>query len=331
MTTRIPYTLTNESINLVWKGKTHTVSSSAPNFASLREALIQENWKGVEGLLSVKKTMEQWADNRFKIKGDVISYEGAELPPDLTQRIVSMVSKDEDPRAFFRFWERLQKNPSYRSVKQLWSFLNHQGIPLTSDGCFLAYKSVGGNYKDHHSGKFDNSPGVVNEMPRNKISDDPNEACHEGFHVGALAYAKGFHGGPRIVVCKVDPADVVCVPYDESAQKMRVCRYKVVGNHGTQLPDSFLEDEEIPKVRTKKAEKKAKPRSSVDTKPKAQPKRKVPAKWRKFDAMDVALLMKQPISELRTYASQALQIVGASKIPGGKVCLVQCILQTRWQ
>ena len=52
-------------------------------------------------------------------------------------------------------------------------------------------------------------------------------------HVGALAYAITFcsGGGSRIVICEVDPENVVCVPYDCSQQKMRVCEYKVIGHH----------------------------------------------------------------------------------------------------
>ena len=152
-----------------------------------------------------------------------------------------MASEGKDPTIVMNFWERLSKNPSYRSVQQLWSFLRHQGIPMVPDGCFLAYKGVRSDFKDAHSGKFDNKPGAIHSMPRNKISDDPKEACHEGFHVGALQYAKDF--SDRVVVCKVSPEDVVCVPYDHSAQKMRVCKYEVVGNwNGEFMPDLVFEN-----------------------------------------------------------------------------------------
>lgn len=163
-----------------------------------------------------------------------------------------MVTRDEDPTKFFLFWERLQQNPSYRSVEQLWRFLSQKGIPFTKDGCFLAYKSVRSNYLDHHSGEYDNTPGRINRMDRNKVSDDPQTPCHEGFHVGALEYARTFGGSPSIiVVCKVNPKDVVCVPYDSSSQKMRVCEYKVVGIHNGQfLPDTSF-DEDLPPVTEK--------------------------------------------------------------------------------
>lgn len=45
-----------------------------------------------------------------------------------------------------------------------------------------------------------------------------NNTAHE--------YASTF--GPRMVLVKVDPADLVCVPYDCSHGKVRVCRYWVI-------------------------------------------------------------------------------------------------------
>src|SRR5262249_46214547 len=144
-------------------------------------------------------------------------------------RIVAMATNGENPTILFRFWERLSKNPSYRSVNQLYTFMKHSGIPLTTEGKILTYKAVRSDYRDCHSGKFDNHPGVTQKMPRNKISDDPQVACDEGFHVGAMGYVRNFGGsGSRIVVCEVDPENVVSIPHDARSQKMRVCEYKVI-------------------------------------------------------------------------------------------------------
>ena len=45
-------------------------------------------------------------------------------------------------------------------------------------------------------------------------------------HFGSHEYASTF--GPRMVLVKVDPKDLVCVPYDCSQGKVRVCRYWVL-------------------------------------------------------------------------------------------------------
>jgi hypothetical protein len=299
-----------------------------------------------------------------------------------------------------------------RSVEQLWNFLQHSNIPLTTNGTFYAYKGVKSDYKDAHSGTIDNSPGAVNKMPRNKISDDPQKDCHFGFHVGALEYARGFSS--LVVVCEVDPEHVVCVPYHLSSQKMRVCEYKVVGNYGGPLPsivivpdtevDEFVEtdkddyekepdqdkeeeekedeaaaepdgdneeenddqdegddDKDTPsdgddpfdhghpedakdplevtnedadreRVREEKKRKKAakeERQKARETREVDPDKRAAKKGFENFTKMDMAKLMGQSLDDLRQYAGKGLDIVGASKIAGGKTELVKRILKVR--
>jgi hypothetical protein len=255
MSSALPFTLTNESITVVFEGKPHVVQKGSPQFSALRKALIAEDWKAVPKNLTVAKSIKDWAKGKFTLKGDNFSFEGTEIPNNINSRIIQMATKGEDPTPLFKFWERLQKNPSMRSVQQLWTFLEHKGIPITEEGTFLAYKGVKQDFKDAHTGTIDNKPGVVNKMPRNQISDDPNHACHEGFHVGALRYAQSFSA--RVVVCEVDPENVVCVPYDSSHEKMRVCEYRVVGNHnGELLPSTTFSEDAKPKKGAKEPEEK---------------------------------------------------------------------------
>lgn len=338
------FTYTGESITIIWEGKSHVVQKGSPNFVALRKAIMEENWDAIPKTLTVSKSLKEWASGKFTVEGNTFSFEGRPLPSDLNSRILKLATSNENPTPILKFWERLQKNPSMRSVEQLWSFLQHKGIPITDDGHFLAYKGVKDDFKDAHSGKWDNSPGAINEMPRNQISDDPNHACHEGFHVGALEYAKGF--SQRVVVCKVDPEHVVCVPYDSSSQKMRVCKYEVIGNHnGSHLPstvykpdvndrtpdepeyddpdydpesDPLVESEEQMKEIVDKADKEKK-----------EPKRASKKGFSKLDKLDMEGLLEQPIDVLRKYAGKGLEIIGASKIPGGKVALVSRIMEVR--
>lgn len=343
--TPLPYTLTNESVTVIVSGKTHTVRKGAPNFQLLRSAILAEDWSGVSAHLTPAKSIKTYIKGKFAEDGDRLMYDGADLPSSLIERIKSMAAAGEDPTPLFKFWERLQKNPSYRSVRQLWGFLANESIPLTPDGCFLAYKSVRQDYKDHHSGTFENRPKAVLEMPRNQISDDPQVACHDGFHIGSLSYAKGFGSSPRrIMICKVMPENVVCVPHDSGQGKMRVCRYDVVGEYnGDALPSTTyaddptaaeqvdaLEPEETTYVVTDEAGNKNKVTApKVGAAKITQRKVSVPKEYQKLAEMDMFELMEQPIDVLRGYAGKGLSIVGASKIPGGKASLVTKILSIR--
>lgn len=324
------YNLTNDTLVINIDGVTHTVRKGAANFVALRAAILatEDNddpilLEAIRNNLTSKKVVEDWAKGDFYYNGAHLNYRGRSVPNDFCGRIVAMVAKGESPQPLLKFWERLDKNPSYRSVHQLWDFLSHVGIPITPNGCFLAYKSVRQDYKDHHSNTFDNKPGVTNEMPRNQISDDPDVACHEGFHVGALEYAQSFgDDNRRIVIVKVDPTDVVCVPKDYSHQKMRVCKYTVVGNFGDQLPDTTFDDENTVDLENEVTEQDFQEAMSV-----ANPPTATAGPLDRFTS--VSSMMQHSLAELRHYATHELKIVGASKIPGGKAQLVERILAVR--
>jgi hypothetical protein len=243
------YTLTNDTLTVTHAGRTHMIRRGTKNFEAARDAALAGNWDVLVPLLSAGLTIERWLGGDWKVRDNLITYKGETIDQALNQRLLRMATEGANPSGWLKFWERLQANPSWRSVHQLYHFLAHQGIPIDEkDGFLLTYKSVTHDYKDHHTRKWDNRPGVTNEMPRNKISDDPNVACHEGFHVGAIGYALTFGSDKRIVICKVDPADVVCVPYDASYMKMRVCKYVVVGNYSGEPLPSTVFTETLPTV-----------------------------------------------------------------------------------
>lgn len=238
------YTITNDNVTVVIDGRVITVRRGAVNFDAARAAVLNEQWDGIENVLVPGHAVQRWLGNGFAFTDGVITYGEDKVDARLSARLVRMAEAGDDPTAWMKFWRRLQDNPSMRSVEQLYGFLENKGIPIDAEGYILAYKSIRPDWKDHHSGTCDNSVGNVLQMPRNRISDDPNQACHYGYHVGALEYASTFGGsgdGIRIVICRVDPADVVCVPYDHSMQKVRVCRYEVIAEHEdrTHLSDTY--------------------------------------------------------------------------------------------
>jgi hypothetical protein len=142
--------------------------------------------------------------------------------------------------AIRRFLDRLTLNPRIESVQMLLAFLKHRNLPITRAGHFLAYKGVRADYKDYHTGTFDNSPGCINFMRRSEVTFDPKIACSKGFHCGTYNYASAFGADGNIVICDVDPFDVVSVPKDENEQKLRVARYKVIGDCKHVLQDMHI-------------------------------------------------------------------------------------------
>ena len=128
-------------------------------------------------------------------------------------------------------------NPSHNSREQAYKFIEHKGMPLTEEGNVIGYKGVDQNYMDKYSGKFDNSVGAENSMLRSNVDDNVNHGCSAGFHIGSHEYADCWGGSDgKLMLVEFSPEDIVSVPHDCEYQKLRVCRYKVIGEcHDRQM------------------------------------------------------------------------------------------------
>jgi hypothetical protein len=135
-----------------------------------------------------------------------------------------------DKNPFINFLKNLLKNPSKNSVDQLYTFLSKRDMPIDEEGLVIGYKGVAQNYKDKYSGKFDNSVGQSHEMPRRNVDDNCENHCSYGFHIGSYDYANDWASGDgHLMIVKFNPEDAVSVPTDCDFQKLRVCKYSVVG------------------------------------------------------------------------------------------------------
>lgn len=320
----VPFTITNDNVSIVVNGKTLTVRRGAMNFEAARNAVLNGLWDGIEKVFSTGHSIERWLGNGFTFRDGKLYFNDDAIEDALSTRIVKMAEEGADPSMWLRFWKRLQNNPSRRSMTQLYRFMQNRGIPIDEAGYILAYKSVQSNWLDFHSSTYENKVGAKHSMPRNKISDDPREACHEGFHVGSLEYARGF-GGPdrRIVVCRVDPANVVCVPYDASSGKARVCEYHVIAEHDgsnkhmSSLFENVYPDDEPPAaVVTESPPAQQLPATIDDAPPAPVEPVMVP--------ISVAELEAKSLKDLRAQA-KIIGVRNINNILGGKVGLIQAI------
>jgi len=233
-----PYIKTPEGLTAIINGKPFSITNDNPSFGQVWDALqTEEDPNVVEGLFNTALAIRRWSGNSIEVENDQLVYKGEVIHHVVADRIVDMISDGDNPTGLIKFLENLLNNPSRRAVQELYTFLEHKALPITEDGCFLAYKGVREDYMDMHTGKFANVPGANFKMIRNLVDDDARHACSNGFHVGSLEYATGF--GPRTVIVKVNPANVVSVPLDSECQKCRVAEYDVVCDYQGALPKAL--------------------------------------------------------------------------------------------
>jgi hypothetical protein len=229
---------TNGSVTLYLNDECLTVATDHPNYNKIIEKIKANDFNGIETLVNVAKAVIQYSSGRIKIQDGQIYYGEFLVHNTLTDRIMKMMNEGFKFDHMIKFLENLMQNPSARSVDETYWFLENYGLPITEDGCFLAYKAVRNDYTDIYSGKFNNAIGAVVSMPRNMVDDNYGKDCSNGLHVGALDYVVGYghftkgqpvvEGGNRLLLVKVNPKDVVSVPKFEGHTKMRVCEYVVV-------------------------------------------------------------------------------------------------------
>jgi 23S rRNA U2552 (ribose-2'-O)-methylase RlmE/FtsJ len=191
----------------------------------------------------------------FEVVGETVLYQGEELPPALITKVLSIVRDGLPLEHFEKFWQRLEKNPSSSSVNELIDFLSYKELPITEDGCFIAYRGVNSDYYSVNGntntkvlqgqvddqGRILNAIGETIEVSRRQVDDNRDIGCSYGLHVGSLDYASSW--GPKVIVVKVDPADVVSVPKDCSCQKCRVSKYEVLYDFVGEITASVVGDD----------------------------------------------------------------------------------------
>lgn len=241
--------ISEDALTVTVNCKPHAVRKDNPNYDAIITAIKNNDGDEVVRLINFNSRVESDrqlfedylrsidSDDEFDISEYSIKFNGEELSDVLVDKLRQIydVGIEEHLPRYVLFLKNLYENPSYQSVQELFGFLNRNGLPITEDGHFLAYKTVRNNYYDKHSGTVDNSVGNLIEMPRHKVDDNRDNTCSNGFHVGSWEYAGtgGWYNSSedRVLLCKVNPRDAVSVPSDHSDQKLRVCRYEVVGEY----------------------------------------------------------------------------------------------------
>ena len=257
----VPFMWVDGNLTVILKNKAHQVIPDHTNYKVILEALPTATEDELLELVDIEKAVATFSQGQVSIHNGKVMFEGEEVHGSISKRILEFMSKGLPFEPLVKFLENLMENPSMQSQQELYDFLEHENLPVTEDGCFLAYKAVRSDFKDKWKSTFDNSVGQVCEMRRAKVDDNRKVGCSQGLHAGALNYVANYgsvDAGDNIVIVKINPQDVVSVPSDCDCEKLRTCKYEVVGLYQGELPkplykaefeaDSYVDDEEYSTV-----------------------------------------------------------------------------------
>lgn len=233
MSTPVKYTMGDNFVHVILPGVgAYALEASHQTFPAMKRALLAKKWGRVPHLINLAKQLGYETHGQVEIKRGIPYYKGVKMEGYLAIKLQEMIRRGEKVQlpALIKFSNNLYQNPDPKTIGEVLEFLEASKMPITDDGCFLAYKCVRADYTDCHTGTVNNEPGETPAMPRKNVDASTRVACSSGFHFAALDYIRGGFGSStnRIVMIKINPRDVVAIPEYKSTLKGRVWFYEVV-------------------------------------------------------------------------------------------------------
>ena len=274
--------ITNDSVTLVLDGVVYSSPREYAESVGAVLAITKGQFHKAADLLNKARAIVRRSMGTFTVEGGVIYRGETPVHNTVATRIIELSDAGLPFMPAVRFLENILQNPSRSATEAGYKFLELKGLPLTEDGCFLAYKSVrsdytsktrglepvqvsrdGGKTWQSVTGHIPNNVGNLLKIERNLVDDDREKQCSYGLHVGSLGYSgpQGWFysesSGDKIVIVKVNPRDIVSIPNDATAEKLRVCAYEVIsdfkaaysaplaGNNGQEFAASDSDEPEV--------------------------------------------------------------------------------------
>jgi len=237
--------ISSNGITIVMGARTITVPPDHPNYETIQEVLdsTYPDYETAFQLTDIPEALNIFVRDggaggslNVDTERKVVQYNGDDLPDMFANKLLSLMRHDMKPVTILNFLEKLYANPLPSAIEDLLPFCSANDFMLWDDGDVLGFKSVRQDYRDHHSGKYDNTPGRMVHMPRKLVNADRNTTCSYGLHIAARAYAEGFSPGGKLLVVKVNPIHVIAVPTDYNREKMRCCQYQSICEIGRGQP-----------------------------------------------------------------------------------------------
>ncbi len=221
------YILSHTSCTILLDNQLITIPHTDRKWERLLEAVKTKDLTTIRTFMNPESNANTFCQGYFKINNGIAYYQDQPLANCLSKRIVDMMDDGFNIQPMVAFVTNLMSNPSNRAIEEAYSFLEVCNLPITEDGCFIAYKRIRDNWMDVYTGTIDNRVGNVVSMPRNQVDDLSERTCSHGLHVCSIGYLTHYTG-ERLVAVKVNPRNIVSIPKDYENSKMRVCEYTVV-------------------------------------------------------------------------------------------------------
>lgn len=229
--TTVAFVAGMSGITVMMNGREYVVGRDHPNYTKIKDALVNRRHDELPDLMDTRSAVRKFVGAAgMALENDQITLAGVKFSRAVTAKVLAMIESGNPAQPIANFLNKVMQNPSKTAQDELFLFCVANGFMIHEDGDILAYKSVRDDYTDIHSGKVLNKVGTVVKMPRNEVDDNRERTCSTGLHFAAHGYATSWHSrsDARLLVIKVNPANVVSIPSDYGNQKARTSEYEIV-------------------------------------------------------------------------------------------------------
>lgn len=249
------YILTNKTLTVVYNGQPKSVDVNHPSLDKVLNLLMDNNYHDAYNELCLVNVVGNFITDdinghiRFNKDTFELMYKNIKLTGIIADKVINFAIKKLPILPLLNFLSNLYDNPEFTKHDELYLFLEQGNLPITEDGCFVAYKRVNSDYTSIHDGVTLNAIGTVVEMPRESVNNNRDELCSTGLHFCSYEYLQYFNGD-KIVLVKVNPKDVVSIPMDYNNTKGRACRYEVISELILDVPiaETLFYNQDTPDV-----------------------------------------------------------------------------------
>lgn len=229
------YIKTADGYSGMANGKPFSVSMDHPNIEQIVEAIKNNNQTIIHDLINrsvqLKAAMTVTHPRVFiDDEAGVVLFDNVPIVDVLTNRVFEMIQDGFDVCPMVNFIDNLYQNPSKKTIDRIYDWLEAGRMPITEDGHFIAYKRVNYDYTSFYDNKTKHNLLTVVSMPRFACDDRHETVCSTGLHFCSQEYLSNYFSGQgRVLILKVNPADVVSIPIEYGTSKGRACKYFVLG------------------------------------------------------------------------------------------------------
>lgn len=211
-------------------------SNSHPNYHLIIADLKAGSYDRIHSLINTSSQIKQLVSSTtpdmdgivIDAAAGVVLIDGHELDNAVVGRILRMANEGFDVQPMRKFLANMMLLPK-TVADRVFEWVEAGAMPITSDGCVLAYKRVADNYTSFYDGKTKNDVGSIVKLPRALCDDNQHNTCSAGLHFCSQEYLPQYHGGQgRVLVLKINPKDIVAIPFEYGISKGRACEYEIV-------------------------------------------------------------------------------------------------------